>query len=386
MNASAFIARKLRFQGRIAVATIAIASFIIILAVAVSAGFRKELRGGIASISGDIRLTSPDLNYINESSPIRSDASYMPSLDSLTGIDKITPAVYRAGIIKSETDIQGVLFKGIPGGGDSLKVAIPRRLSSILGLEEGDRMLTYFVGKSVKARKFRISSIYDDILGSDDRLIVYAGIEDMQRVNGWDPNEVSAIEITLDDKLRSAEMMREMTQEVGASVLFNTPEDESTVVASSALNMYPEIFSWLDLIDFNVLFILILMTIVAGFNMISSLLIMLFRNISTIGILKSMGMTDRSIASVFLRVASSVVLKGMAAGNVLALLFCFVQNRTHIIGLNPENYFVSFVPVSIDLVNVIAADVISYLVIMLLLLLPCLFVSGVDPASTVRAR
>ena len=379
MNASAFIARKLRFQGRIAVATIAIASFIIILAVAVSAGFRKELRGGIASISGDIRLTSPDLNYINESSPIRSDASYMPSLDSLSGIDKITPAVYRAGIIKSETDIQGVLFKGIPGGGDSLKVAI-------LGLEEGDQMLTYFVGKSVKARKFRIASIYDDILGSDDRLIVYAGIEDMQRVNGWDPNEVSAIEITLDDKLRSAEMMREMTQEVGARVLFNTPEDESTVVASSALNMYPEIFSWLDLIDFNVLFILILMTIVAGFNMISSLLIMLFRNISTIGILKSMGMTDRSIASVFLRVASSVVLKGMAAGNALALLFCFVQNRTHIIGLNPENYFVSFVPVSIDLVNVIAADVISYLVIMLLLLLPCLFVSGVDPASTVRAR
>lgn len=386
MNASAFIARKLRFQGRIAVATIAIASFIIILAVAVSAGFRKELRDGIASISGDIRLTSPDLNYINESSPIRSDASYMPSLDSLTGIDRITPAVYRAGIIKSDTDIQGVLFKGIPGGGDNLKVSVPRRLSSMLGLKEGDSMLTYFVGKSVKARKFRIASIYDDILGSDDRLIVYAGIEDLQRVNGWDPNEVSAIEITLDDKLRSAEMMREMTQEVGASVLFNTPEDESTVVASSALNMYPEIFSWLELIDFNVLFILILMTIVAGFNMISSLLIMLFRNISTIGILKSMGMTDRSIASIFLRVASSVVLKGMLAGNAIALLFCFIQNRTHIIGLNPENYFVSFVPVSIDLVNVIAADVISYLVIMLLLLLPCLFVSGVDPASTVRAR
>ena len=310
----------------------------------------------------------------------------MPSLDSLTGIDRITPAVYRAGIIKSETDIQGVLFKGIPGGGDSLKVAVPRRLSSMLGLKEGDSMLTYFVGKSVKARKFRIASIYDDILGSDDRLIVYAGIEDLQRVNGWEPNEVSAIEITLDDKLRSAEMMREMTQEVGARVLFNTPEDESTVVSSSALNMYPEIFSWLELIDFNVLFILILMTIVAGFNMISSLLIMLFRNISTIGILKSMGMTDKSIASVFLHVASSVVLKGMLAGNALALLFCFIQSRTHLISLNPENYFVSFVPVSIDLVNVIAADVISYLVIMLLLLLPCLFVSGVDPASTVRAR
>ena len=181
-------------------------------------------------------------------------------------------------------------------------------------------------------------------------------------------------------------MMREMTQEVGAKVLFNTPEDEDTVVASSALNMYPEVFSWLDLIDFNVLFVLILMTIVAGFNMISALLIMLFRNIPVIGLLKSLGMTDRSIASVFLRTSSSVVLKGMAAGNILAFLFCVIQNATHVIGLDPENYFVSFVPVNINVLQVLAADVVSYLVIMLLLLLPCLFISGVDPAKNVRAQ
>ena len=386
MNASSFISHKLRFQGRIAVVTIAIASFIMILSVAVSSGFRKELRNGIESISGDIRLTSPDLNYINESSPIRSDASYMASLDSLEEISSIVPAIYRAGIVKNGSNIHGVLFKGTPDGGDSLQVSVPRRLADILGLEEGDGLTAYFVGEKVKARKFHVKSVYQDILGNDDKLVVYAGLSDLQRLNGWQSNEVSAIEIQLKDKYRSRDMMREMTQEVGARVLFNTPEDEDTVVASSALNMYPEIFSWLDLIDFNVLFVLILMTIVAGFNMISALLIMLFRNIPVIGLLKSLGMTDCSIASVFLRTSSSVVLKGMAAGNILAFLFCVIQNATHVIGLDPENYFVSFVPVNINVLQVLAADVVSYLVIMLLLLLPCLFISGVDPAKTVRAQ
>lgn len=386
MKATAFIAGRLRFQGRIAVATVAIASFIIIIAVAVSSGFRKELRNGIASISGDIRLTSPDLNYISDTEPIRSDASYISALDSLQGIKSITPVIYRAGIVKGGENIHGVLFKGIPDGYDSLYVLIPRRLALIMGLKEGDGMLTYFIGESVKARKFKVRSVYQDILGSDDKLIVYAGISDLQRLNGWTPEEVSAVEIALDDSHRSEEDMREMTQEVGATVLFHTPEDESTVVASSALNMYPEIFSWLDLIDFNVLFVLILMIIVAGFNMISSLLIMLFRNISHIGVLKSLGMSDRSIISVFLRVSSSAVLRGMLIGNALALLFCLIQSTTHVISLNPENYFISFVPVNINVWQVILVDIISYLATMLLLVLPCQMVLGVDPAKTVRAQ
>lgn len=386
MNASGFISRKLKFQGKIAVATTAIASFVIIISVAVSSGFRKELRSGIASISGDIRLTSPDLNYVNESSPVRSDASYIPSLDSLDGVASIVPAVYRAGIVKTDENIHGVLFKGVPDGGDSLSASIPKRLSAILGVNAGDDLTAYFIGEKVKARKFHVKSVYEDVLGSDDKLLIITGLSDMQRLNGWSSDEVSAIEIRLEDKYRDPVLLREMTQEVGARVLFNTPEDEDTVVASSALNMYPEIFSWIELIDFNVYFVLILMILVAGVNMISSLLIMLFRNISAIGTLKSVGMTDRSIAAVFLKVASSAVIKGMVIGNVVALLFCLVQGTTHLISLNPENYFVSFVPVHIDIALVLVADIISYLAMMLFLLLPCLFVSGVDPAKTVRAQ
>ena len=132
--------------------------------------------------------------------------------------------------------------------------------------------------------------------------------------------------------------------------------------------------------------ILVLMTIVAGFNMISGLLILLFRNISTIGTLKSMGMTDRAISEVFLRVAANLVFKGMLIGNAIALLFCLVQGTTRLIRLNPDNYFVSFVPVHVNPLLIVGADVVSFAVILLLLLIPCLFISRVDPATTVRAQ
>ena len=120
--------------------------------------------------------------------------------------------------------------------------------------------------------------------------------------------------------------------------------------------------------------------------MISGLLIMLFENISTIGLLKSLGMTDRAIAKVFLSSSAVLTLKGMAIGNALAIIFCVVQNLTHVLKLDPENYFVSFVPVHLDLTLVAAADMAAFAGIMLLLLIPCLFISKVDPAETVRVR
>ncbi|MDD7082920.1 MAG: FtsX-like permease family protein [Candidatus Cryptobacteroides sp.] len=374
----------MKFQGKAAMVTIAVASFVIIIAVAVSGGFRHELRKGVASLAGDIQITSPYMNFIGEDHPVTLGEELETAIGSMPGVDHIVPAVYRAGIIKSGSNIHGVVFKGIPGGGDSLRVKIPERLSAMLGIGPGDRMLTYFIGDKVKARQFTVESTYDDILGSDDNLVVYAGIEDMRRVNGWDPDKASAIEVILEDNWRSSDRMEYLTDEIGAEILFG--EGIDSMVATSAARRYPQIFSWLDLIDFNVLIVLVLMVAVAGFNMISSLLIMLFRNISVIGTLKAMGMTDRQISAVFLRIASSAALKGMLAGNILAFLFCIVQNATHFVKLDPANYFVSAVPVHLNALQVIGADLLAYILIMLLLLLPCLFVSRVDPAKTVRVQ
>ena len=374
----------MKFQGKAAMVTIAVASFVIIIAVAVSGGFRHELRKGVASLAGDIQITSPYMNFIGEDHPVTLGDELETAIGSMPGVDYIVPAVYRAGIIKSGSNIHGVVFKGIPGGGDSLRVKIPERLSAMLGIGPGDRMLAYFIGDKVKARQFTVESTYDDILGSDDNLVVYAGIEDMRRVNGWDPDKASAIEVILEDNWRSSDRMEYLTDEIGAEILFG--EGIDSMVATSAARRYPQIFSWLDLIDFNVLIVLVLMVAVAGFNMISSLLIMLFRNISVIGTLKAMGMTDRQISAVFLRIASSAALKGMLAGNILAFLFCIVQNATHFVKLDPANYFVSAVPVHLNALQVIGADLLAYILIMLLLLLPCLFVSRVDPAKTVRVQ
>ena len=392
MDASLFISRRLRFKGKIAMISIAVSFLVMIIAVAVSSGFRHEIRSGISSVSGDIQLLPLNMNLMDETSPVEADAAYLPYLQDIDGIEDILPVIYRAGIVRHNEEIHGVLLKGLPSenlpypnlDSVSLAVSIPRRLSEITGLEEGDRMLTYFVGEKVRARQFNVVSIYDSMLETDDRLVVYADLKDLQRLNGWDANEVSAMEIMLDRENKSK--VDEKTEEVGAMVYAYSSEDETTVLASSCVSRYPQIFDWLNLMDFNVLFILTLMTIVAGFNMISGLLIMLFENISTIGLLKTLGMTDRAIAKVFLSSSAVLAIKGMAIGNALAIIFCVVQSTTHVLELDPVNYFVSYVPVHPDMGLILTADVIAFAAIMLLLLIPCLFISKVDPAETVRVR
>lgn len=392
MDASFFIARRLRFKRKIVTASVAVSFLVMIIAVSISAGFRNEIRQGVSSIAGDIRLTPPDQNVLDESSPIEREPAYLPSLMEIEGVDKVVPAVYKAGIVKNGDNIHGVLFKGTPGrvsaGNDSvsLGVSIPSRLAEIASLKVGDRMLAYFVGEKVKMRQFNVVAIHDVMVETDDNLIVHADISDMQRLLGWDSTLVSALEVIVKPSHRSESDLRRATMQAGSLVNAYSFDSENPVIATSAPSMYPQMFDWLDLIDFNVFFILLLMTIVAGFNMISGLLIMLFENIATIGLLKSLGMTDRAISKVFLSSGAVLTGKGMAIGNALALLFCLIQGTTHVIPLNPANYFVSYVPIDVNLPLILAADIVSFAVIMLLLLIPCLFISKVDPADTVRVR
>ena len=394
MDASLFISRRLRFKGKVAMVSIAISFLVMIIAVAVSSGFRNEIRDGISSVSGDIQILPLNMNLLDSAVPVETDASYVGHLLQMDGVSEVVPVIYRAGIVRHGEDIHGVLVKGVPDGmlpfdrpdSVSLAVSIPSRLAELADLGVGDRMLTYFVGDKVRARQFSVVSVYDSILETDGRLVVYASLADLQRLNGWNDAQVSAMEVMLDKDSRSDARIRELTEETGALLYAYTAEDETTVVASSCVSRYPQIFDWLNLLDFNVLFILLLMTIVAGFNMISGLLIMLFENISTIGLLKTLGMTDRAIAKVFLSSSAVLMAKGMAIGNALAIIFCVVQSSTHILKLNPENYFVSYVPVHLDPGLILTADLISFAAILLLLLIPCLFISRVDPADTVRVR
>lgn len=372
--------------------SIAVSYLVMILAVAVSSGYREELRDAISSLTGDVILDMPGQGYSSSPEPLDMQAPYMDMVRGVRGVGSLTPVVAAAGIARSGDDICGAIFKGVEGY-DSLRIAIPATLSDKLGVEQGDRLTAYFTGDRVKVRNFTVAEVYgrgrsDDlrktVLMGESAMVVYAGLDDMRRVLGWTGSQVSSVEVRLTPSVR--DMSEDKAGEIGTIAGAFAEGDDVLPVVTSSRRRYDRIWAWLDIVDTNVLILLVLMTIVAGFNMISGLLILLFRSTSKIGILKSLGMTDRSLSSVFLRVSSRQVLKGMAIGNVLAILLCLVQDSTHVLRLDPENYMLSFVPVKIDIASVLAADAVSWVVIMLLLLIPCLFIARIDPSKTVRAQ
>ena len=356
-----------------AAVAIAVSFFVIIVAVAVSSGFRHEIREGVAAMAGDVTISPfPSGTGDPESLPV-----HLPeegAIRALPGVVDIQPVAVRAGIVKNGETVHGVIVKGSPGADrPSLEVSIPQRLSEILGVGVGDDLTTYFVGEKLRVRKFHIGEVHRDLLELDDNLLVYANLEDIQRLNGWTREEASSLEVSL----REGADADRLALNIGSLL-------EDYYVTSSRQS-YPQVFDWLNLLDYNVVIILILMTVVAGFNMVSGLLIMLLRNISTVGTLKTLGMDNRSIGRLFVRIGAKAVLRGMLIGNAAALLFCLVQGTLHLIPLDPANYFVSWVPVRVNLLWILGADALAFLGILLLLWAPTRVIARIDPAQTVKA-
>jgi lipoprotein-releasing system permease protein len=371
--ADRFISRKLTFQGNVAAVAIAVSFFVIIVAVAVSSGFRHQIREGVAAMAGDVTIAPfPSGTDDPESLPVHLPEE--EAIRALPGVVDIKPVAVRAGIVKNGETVHGVLVKGLPNqSGEDLSVSIPQRLGEILGVGVGDDLTTYFVGEKLRVRKFHITEVHRDLLELDDNLLVYARLEDIQRLNGWTQEEASSLEVSI----REGADANRLAVNIGSLL-------EDYYVLSSRQS-YPHVFDWLDLLDYNVIIILILMTVVAGFNMVSGLLIMLLRNISTVGTLKTLGMDNRAIGRLFVRIGAKAVLKGMLIGNAAALLFCLLQGTLHLIPLDPANYFVSWVPVRVSLLWIIGADAIAFAGILLLLWLPSRVVARIDPAQTVKA-
>ncbi|MGN0191298.1 MAG: ABC transporter permease [Candidatus Cryptobacteroides sp.] len=388
MSAVRFISGRIRFKGYLTLVCVAVSYLVMIIAVAVSSGFRNEIRDSLGENYGDVRLTPMDEDVATGTVSLPRHPAFMDKLQELDCIGSVNPVVNRAGIVKQGELVHGVLFRGSETVAfpDSVAfpLAIPSRLSEMLELGVGDKLTAYFVGEKTVVRRFTVCRIYDAVLSSDNQLVCQTTLPVMQRVNSWDEDKVSAFEVRLKREYRDE--LEAGGMEVASTVYAFSSESEPTVIARTLIQSYPTIFSWFSFLDLNVLVLLVLMTIVAGFNVISGLLILLFENISTIGLLKAMGMKDRSIAAVFMRSAGVLTVKGMATGNALALVFCLVQDYTHLLKLDPRNYFLSFVPVHIDWTGIIIADAISLVVILLLMLIPSLFISRVDPASTIRVE
>ncbi len=362
MSGERFIASGIKFRGKLGVTATAVSFFLIIVSLAISAGFRSEIRASLSRTYGDVTVPTSES---------------MPFLDSIDGVIKVSPVIYKSGIVKSGLHIRGVQFKGVESSDSiALQADVPASFAAGMNLVEGGKMTAYFVDEKVKARVFTIRNILEDSVTGGEAVTIFTSIRDLQRIDGPGAAGHSALDVQLDSRFRSRSALKRKAAEISMA---------SGLYSPSLPDRFPQLFDWLDLIDVNVVAILVLMILVAGFNMISGLLIELFRNISAIGTLKTLGMSNAGIGKVFIRTASSVIVKGMLAGNAAALIFCAIQDRTHLIRLNPDNYFLPFVPVSVNLPSVILVDAIAYLAMMLMLLLPTLFISGVDPAKTVRS-
>lgn len=387
MSAPRFISQRLSFKGHMALWSIAVSFIVMIVAVAIADGFRSGISAAISDMTGDLQISAPNAGRIEKTTPFDVSDDLLAELKNVQGVDSLRPAIYAGAIVKKNDNVHGVVFKGVEMADTTvMDVIIPRRLATILSIDLGDSLPAFFINEKVSVRNFTVTGIYDALSTGDDKMQILCDIKALRRVNGWADRQISSLEVLLSREHKAEEDVALARYVISDILYVHSDEDENPLTVSDSYSSYRQIFDWLRLIDANVAFILVLMVIVAGLNMVSGLLILLFENIRTIGLLKSLGMTTVSITRTFLLTSSRLVFKGMLLGNIIGIGLCLLQDVTHILTMNPANYFLSYVPVELNLPQILLFDAVSYGAIMLILLIPGIFISKVDPAQSVRVK
>ena len=410
MSASRFIASKLsdggdrpsRTSNTIAWISVCLSVAVMIIAIAVVAGFKQEIRDRATGFMGSVMLVQPGQSPINEQYPFSENLSYRDRLLAEPGITGVSGVAWRSGLIKTDDNIDGLYFKGVDSlydfaffqhclvdgtlpdyhGRISNDILLSRTTTAKLGFSVGDDVVVYYIGEEVKVRKFKLCGIYDAQLEEIDSQMAVADRRQVQRLNGWAGDEVSAIEI----RTKSGTPIDRISDRVEELILLSAQESDRPLFVTNVKKLYGHLFDWLALLDSNVLMILALMIIVAGFNMISAILIILFEKISTIGLLKSLGMTNRDVSRVFLLRAGALVGKGMLWGNVVGIGFCLLQKYTRLLKLDPASYFVDAVPIHLSIPQLLLLNLLAALLIMAIVTLSTRFISRVSPDRTMRVE
>lgn len=372
-----------------------------ILSVAIVTGFKYEIQNKVVGFGSHIQILNYDTNTSYETVPVRKNQPFLPALGKIPGISHIQVFGIKAGIIKTETDIQGVVLKGVGADfdwsffeknlaeGETFRVSdtsrtnqviISKYLSSLLRLNVGDDFAMYFVQDPPRLRRFTIQGIYETSLVEFDRLFILADIGHIQRLNNWDDDQVSGFEIMI-DRFPELDLM---TFLVGREVGMEFQEDGSLLRVVSIRSKFPQIFDWLNLQDINVAVILVLMFLVAGFNMVSGLLILILERTGMIGILKSLGADNLKIRRIFLYQAVFLITRGLFWGNILGLGLCYLQYRFGIISLDQESYYLTTVPIHFELFHILALNAGTLLLIILMLLIPSQVIARISPVRAIR--
>ena len=384
-----------------AILAIALGLTVMIISLAVLTGFKKEITHKLVGFSSHIQISNLDSNSSFETEPIISNDSLENLLSAIPDVKYYHPFAIKAGIISTDSEMQGIVLKGINDSyetgflddfliqGDLLElsdstptteVLISNSLAQLLKLKLGDRMPTYFIQMPPAARPFKVGGIYNTGLEEFDLKFVFCDIRHIQKVNGWKSNEITGYEIILsNDKHLSA-----VSEKLFEFSIDQLAKGTSNLDVKTVKEISPGFFDFLKLTDTNVWIILALMILVSGFNMVSGLLILILNRTNMIGILKALGANNKSLRRVFLIQASYIIGIGMLLGNFLGIAICLLQDFYKIIPLDPQSYFVDAVPININLFQVILLNIGTLILTLLMLLIPSGIISRISPAKTIK--
>ena len=414
MNTELYIAKRLLNGGSqkkstglmvsISIFGIALSVAVMIVAVAITTGFKKEIGHKATGFAADIQITNLDGNHsLYNMSPISAKQPFLDALHTLPDVRHVQQFCIKPAIMKSAEERQGIVLKGIGKDfewdffsknmvegttfevADSVisdKIIISKHIAKLLHLNLGDRVILFFIQDPPRSYPFTVSGIYNTGLVELDKVYALVDMKRLQRLDSWTADQISGFEIFI----RDFDRIGQVTDDVFDIAGFRLSEDGSSLNVQNVREMYSQIFDWLSLQDTTVVIILLLMVLVAGFNMISGLLIIILERTSTIGVLKSLGACNRFIRRVFLYESAYFVGKGLLWGNIIALLLCWLQWKFGIITLDQESYFLDKAPISLNLLQLFMINIGAAAAILMMLILPSAIISKISPESTIKYR
>lgn len=404
MKFETFIAQRLYFSQkgenrssrpavRVALAGIIIGVAVMIVTVCVVVGFKQTVTEKVVGFAAHLRIVNFDNNNTFELQPIAVTDSMLNALEALPHIEGANIFATKPGIIKTDDAFQGIVFKGttywdyfasnlIDGAlpESENEILISHKLATLLSVKTGQSLLCYFVGENVRVRKFVISGVYRTGFGEFDERFILGQVNVVRRLNGWEDNQASGIELRVDN-------MRNL-YEASDYVFFATAnrfdEDGNSYYMETLEQLNPQIFSWLDLLDMNVIVIILLMLAVSGFNIVSGLIILILDSIQLIGTLKALGATNKQVRRVFITQGAMLIGKGMIWGNIIGLALCAIEYWSHIIPLDATTYYVNYVPIAFPVGWLLLLNVGTIFVSVLILLAPSAIVTKISPAKVMH--
>jgi lipoprotein-releasing system permease protein len=398
-----FVAKRITFQSRrsfsklvvrLAVAAIALSLAVMLISIAVIRGFQGEIKQKVISFGSHIQVSSYELTESLRSDPIRLSEGRLDTIRTLPLVKHVQAFANKPGILRAGETIEGVVLRGAGPDFDwsqfqpqilkgealswtdsatSDQLLLAQDLADQLNVDTGDRAVMYFVQKPTRVRKFTISGIFNTGLDDVDEVFALADIRHVRELNNWDSGAVGGYQVRLNSLKATAPAVQVLNQLIPAQLQ-----------AQSIQEIFPQIFDWLGLLNFNVEIILILMALVASINMITALLIMILERTQFIGLLKALGAANASVMRVFIYNAAFLIGIGILWGNVLGLSLIFLQDTLEVVKLSEASYYLSVVPVYYEWGLFLAINIGAFLFCALSMILPAILVSSVTPVKALR--